>query len=183
MRKILILPFFLAACGESDPARYLIDRPQPDTQVRLEVSTVELRDVVMPGHASGTDVLVQTETGALVPVGDAIWADDPVRAVTAQLAETMDVGTSATVAAEPWPLFDRSQAQVEVRLSRMIARNDGMFELAGQVAIASADRVVRERIERFFIEVPLGGATADAISTASGVALNQLATQILGYLR
>ena len=128
-----------------------IDRPAPEAQFRLAVSTVELRDVVRPGHASVTDMLEQTADGALQPVDGTIWADDPVRAVTARLAEAMD---PATVAAEPRPLSDRAQARVDLRLTRMLARADRVFELAGQVAITSAEDIVADRVDRFSITVP-----------------------------
>lgn len=180
MRKALCLTLFLAACSGAEPQRYLIAAPVPAEPVRLAVSTVELREVSLPGHASGSDVLVQTADGGLVPLGDAIWADDPASAVTAQLAEAMDAGSSATVAAEPWPLFDRPQAQVEVRISRMLARADGLFDLTGQVAVSGA--TVRERVDRFAITVPLAEVSAAGISAATGQALNQLADSILGYL-
>lgn len=183
MIRHLFVCLVLCGCSAEPAARYLIPSPQQAEPVRLSVETVELRDVVLPGHASASEVLVQNTEGGLVPMGAAIWADDPVRSVTATLAHMMDEGSTATIVAEPWPLFDRPQAQVEVRFTRMLARADGTFEMTGQVAISSADRSVRERVERFDLTAPLAEITPKAVADAAGQGLSQLSGRILGYLR
>ncbi|MBV2361591.1 PqiC family protein [Thalassococcus sp. CAU 1522] len=172
----------LAACGDGT-ARYIIDPPKPETQVRLRLASIELKDLVLPAHASGPDVMIQSEDGSIVVLGDADWADEPARAYTDRLARSLDEGSTATVAAEPWPLFDRAQAQLVVRIDRMLARADGQFELSAQVAVTSADQVVRDRIERYSVTTPLPSADASGVSSATGAALDLLSDRILAMLR
>ena len=183
---IKALPFallLLAACGGSD-TRFLVD-PSPAAtaqKVGLAVGTLEVRDVSLPAYAEASEILVQGEDGGLTPIKNAIWADDPVRAMTMALADTLDRQSSATVAAEPWPLEQNPQAAVHVRVSEMAAKLDGMFHLTGQFAVSSYDYVVRERIERFDITVPLADATPGAVARATSAATGQLAAQIMTSL-
>ncbi|MFP7571127.1 membrane integrity-associated transporter subunit PqiC [Marivita sp. S2033] len=180
---VVVLP--LAACGSAEKARYLIDAPMvvAPGETRVSVRTIELRDVRLPGHASGSDVLLMGEDGALRPVGDAIWADDPERAVTGTLAQLLDERSSATVAAEPWPLRDGPSARMDVRINKMIARASGVFEVTGQAAVSGVDGRPRERVERFAIAVPVTEISAAAITEAQGRALAALADELIGLLR
>jgi uncharacterized protein len=180
---VLALP--LAACGAGDGARYLIDAPAgaETSAARVSVRTVELRDVSLPSHASGSEILVRDETGALRPLGDAVWADDPERAVTGTLAKLLDDRSTATVAAEPWPLFDGPSARLEVRIDKMLATSTGVFEITGQAAVSAAEGRARERVERFEIVVPLTDVTAAAVTEAQGRALSALADELIGLLR
>ena len=171
----------LTACGDST-TRYLVDSPIPQEQVSLRLATIEVKDIALPAHASGPDVLIESETGALEVLGDADWADEPIRAYTDALARHLDTGSTATVAAEPWPLYDRAQAQLVVRVDRMLARADGQFELSAQVAITSPDRVLRDRIERVTLTTPLPSQDAAGVAQATGTALRLLADRILQML-
>jgi uncharacterized lipoprotein YmbA len=170
----------LAACAEAP--RYVVEAPAPERALRLPVATVVLRDLELPGHASAAEVLLRDETGALEPLGDAIWADDPVRAHTATLARALDAGGTATVATEPWPLQEPAQAELTVRIDRMLGRADGTFALDAQVAVRAPDGALRERIERFSITTALPQADAAGVAQASGAALRLLADRILSML-
>jgi len=169
----------LTACGGTDP-RYLIDTAPAETAatVRLQVATLEVREVSLPAYAEESQILLEGGDGALTPVKGAAWADEPVRAVTLLLADTIGRAGSATVAAEPWPLATPAQAAVEVRVSEMVARASGQFDLKGQFAISSYDHILRERIVRFDIAVPLSDTSPTGIATASGLAMRQLAEKI-----
>jgi uncharacterized lipoprotein YmbA len=178
----LTLPIALAACGDN-AARYLLDPANPQTRIAVRVSSIELRDVSLPSYAAGSDVVVQQADGSLRPAGKAVWADDPVRAVTRSLAENLDVITTASVAAEPWPLEQPADIRVEVRIDRMVARSDGQFQLTGQYAIAALGRSVRESINRFDIARPLEDTTPDAVARATSGALTDLSVQIANRLK
>lgn len=179
MVRFLPLAFLaLTACGGTEP-RYLIDSaPAETTQVRMQVATLEIREVSLPAYAEESQILIEAADGALTPLENALWADEPRRAVTLRLAEAISRGGSATVAAEPWPLETPAQAAVHVQVSDMVARASGQFDLKGQFAISSYDHVVRERIKRFDITVPMPDASPAGIARASGQALQNLAQEI-----
>lgn len=174
----------LLAGGCGDPAaRYLLDGPVPAQRSGVRVSTIEVRDVALPDYAAASEIMVQDETGALRPVPKAIWADDPVRGLSQALARNLDAGTTATAMTEPWPLDEPANVRLDVRIDAMVAQNNGQFRLSGRYAIASQDRIVRERIERFDILRPMADQTPMAVTQATGAALLALSEQIAGHLR
>jgi hypothetical protein len=175
---LLLLP----ACADNS-ARFLIDPPAAATQTPVRVSTIEVREASLPGHAAAIEIAQQDEGGALHNLDDALWADDPVRAVTTALARSLDLATTATVAAEPWPLDEPAQARIDLRVERMLARADGVFELSGQYAIASPDGIIRERLVRFDILVTITTPGSAGIAAASGEAIARLAADIATTLR
>jgi uncharacterized lipoprotein YmbA len=179
---VMALP--LAACSGTDSARYLIDAPAvADAQTRVSVQTVELRDVSLPTHASGTSIFLREADGGLRPLGNAEWADDPERAVTGTLAQLLDSRSSATVSAEPWPLRDGPTARLDVRVDKMLAEASGVFDITGQVAVSAVDGRPRERVERFDISVPITEMSAAGVTEAQGRALVELSDAMIGLLR
>jgi uncharacterized protein len=177
-----IVALLVAGCG-APSARYLLDGPAPASRLGVRVATIEVRDVMLPDYAAASEIMVQDETGALLPVSNAIWADDPVRGVSQVLARNLDAGTTAVAMTEPWPLDEPAHARLDVRIEAMVAQNDGQFRLSGRYAIASPDRIVRERIERFDILRPIADQTPMAVSQATSAALLALSEQIAGRLR
>jgi uncharacterized lipoprotein YmbA len=173
----------LAACGGDGP-RYLIDGAptQADAVKRVSVSTLEIMDVSLPAYAEDSEIMLENNEGALVAVDNALWADDPQRAVTQLLTDEIARTSTATTAAEPWPLESPPQAAVHVRVSQMVARESGTLDLSGQYAISSYGYVIRERIERFDISVPLADTSPAVIADASGTALRRLAAEIVANL-
>lgn len=178
----LFLALLLAGCGGDNSARYLVDAPAAETVRNVRVRSIEVRDVVLPAYAAAIEIAQQDETGALRNVPDTLWADEPVRGMTAALARSLDLGSSATVAAEPWPLDAPADVQLTVRVERMVAGADGTYAFAGQYAIASPDGAVRERLERFDIRIPLAAADAPAIAAATGQAVASLSGEIIATL-
>lgn len=176
-----VLLLVLAACGDN-AARYMLDTPTAEDRVRVRVSTIEVREVTLPAYAAASEIMVQQEDGALRPVSNAVWADDPVRAVTGALARDLGAVSTATAAAEPWPLDQPAQVRVNVRIDRMVAQNDNVFLLAGQYSIAAPDGAVRESINPFEIRQPMPDPSAQMIAIATGAALQNLARQIANRL-
>ena len=172
----------LGACGSGPENRYLLEAPAAPTIVPVRISTVELRDVSLPSYATVSEILVQAPDGSVQRVSGAIWADDPVRAVTIALAAALDQGTTATVAAEPWPLQSRPAVRLDVRVARMLARNDGQFELSGQYAVAAPERAIRESVEPFSIMVPLADTSPASVAAAAGTSITQLSRDIAARL-
>lgn len=182
-RFIPLVLVFLAACGSNGP-RYLLDTgPTAEvTKTRVTVGTLEVMDVSLPTYAEDSDIMVDDGNGALTPVKNALWADDPGRAVTQLLVDEIGRTSTATTAAEPWPLESPAQAAVHVRLSEMVASEAGRFDLRGQFAISSYGYVVRERIEPFAVSVPLADTKPATIAAASSAALRELSAQIVRSL-
>lgn len=177
----LALSLTLAACGDT-AARYLVEPAPTAAPVALRLSSLEVRDAVLPAYAEGSQILQQDASGALRPVKGSEWADSSARAVTAALARSLDLQSTAAVAAEPWPLSDSPAGRVAVRIDALVARADQTFQMAGQYAVASFDSPGREVLERFDIRVPLAGDGAGAIAMAQGQAIDQLAGQIVARL-
>lgn len=184
----LLLILALAACTSTPTTRFLVDATPagapPEATQRLRVSTIELREVVLPTYGEGTQILRQGADGGLIPVTDGQWADGSPAAVTAELARSLDLRSTATVAAEPWPLVDPAQVRLEVRFERVLARADGQFQLSGQFAVSSPDMILRDFIERFDIITPMAADQpgAQGVSLAYGRALSMLSDRILTRL-
>lgn len=177
----LFLTLSLAACGGSDDL-FLIPPGDAAEQVRVGARSIEVRDVVLPAYAADADILVQDADGALRPLGGALWADDPQLGITQALARRLDQGTTATAAAEPWPLFDGPDRSVQVTIDRMVARADGQFELGGQFAVLSQTGAAREYLRRFDILHPLTGTEPEQVAATLGRALSTLSDQIAASL-
>jgi uncharacterized lipoprotein YmbA len=172
----------LAACGDSN-ARFLIETADVVTQTRVRVASIEVREVSLPSYASASEIVVEQSDGALRPVSNALWADDPVRGVTGALARSLALRSTAIVSAEPWPLADRPAVQLEVRVDRMVAGVDGTFRLTGQFALSSPQGQVRDSLTRFAVTVPLADTAPGAVAASTGQAIDALAAEILEKLR
>lgn len=176
-RAAFTLMLLVAGCGSSD--LFLVAQPDPVSQIAVQPRTIEVRDVVLPAYAAEADILVQDADGALRPLG-ALWADDPRGAVTRAIARRLDLGTTATVAPEPWPLFDGPDRSVQVTVERLVARADGMVELSGQFAVISSSGAARDFLRRFAITEPYAGTDPQSVANAVGIALSTLADEIAG---
>lgn len=178
----------LAACGGNE-TRYPVEAapaagavaPAP---VRVRVSTIEVRDVVLPAYAEDSQMQTRGADGGLLALRGAQWAAPSAQAITAELARSLDLGSSASVAAEPWPLNDPADIRIEVRIDRLLPGADGRFEMGGQYAVSSLSGVMREFIERFDVTTPMGAGdpTPAALAAAYGASLAQLRDQILARL-
>lgn len=175
---LFALAALLAGCSGTS-ARYAVpDAPVSETRVAVRYGAVAIREVSLPTYASSEEIYRRGPEGALVSSPDVLWADDPVREMTGDLARYLGRITRATVAAEPWPFFERADATVEVRVADMLAEADGRFRLTGQYFVAP-DSGARGRSGAFDIEVPIAEAGGPlAIAEARGAAVRDLATQI-----
>lgn len=174
----LLAPLVLMACTATPTIR--VDSPSVSTggQVRIAARSVEVRDVSLPLYAGQEAIFIETPAGALISDDSLLWADDPVRSITQDLALTLATITPARVAAEPWPFFENPDARVEVRFSRALAGRDGQFRLAGQYFVASGNGDRADIARRFDIAAPYDTANLGSIATARAVAVANLARQI-----
>ncbi len=173
---LFVAALTLAGCGSD--ALFLVPDYPVAIVVPVNTRSLEVRDVILPAYASETEILVQEADGALRPAGGALWADDPRSGLTQALARRLDQGTSATVAAEPWPLFDGPDRAVQVTVDRMIAVEGGALELSGQFAMISRSGTAREFLRRFDIREPLAGTDPQSVADAVGRAVTRLSGEI-----
>lgn len=175
---IALLSFatLLSACN-SNKDLYLIDATDAVAKQRVSARTVEVKEVTLPAYAAASEIAYQTETGALKTANGSLWAEEPRSAVTRIIAQRLDTGTTASVAAEPWPLLDGPDSTVTVRIDRMVARADGQFELSGQFAV-STNYGGRDRLQRFTILRQITGEGPGPIAGATGAALADLSEKI-----
>ena len=165
-----------AACGGPD-IRFAAPASVPSERIASVYDRIEVIQVGLPIYATTEEIVFQDATGAITPT-EALWADEPARAVTLQLSRDLGQITGATVAPEPWPYRDYAAAKVDVRIEDMLATDAGTFRLAGQYFVAP-DEGGRNRSGSFSIEVPM--ATPDSAATiaaARSAAVSQLAETV-----
>lgn len=165
----------LAACGGPE-LRYAVPQVAPTEKVAIAFGSVELREISLPTYAALEEIYVETPEGVITPADDLLWADDPVRAATLELARALRLLTGARVASEPWPFDDFAEARVEVRLEEFLADAQGRFRVAGQYFVATRDALGRDRAESFEIAVPIvQGTGASGLAAARATAMIELA--------
>ncbi|WP_126976750.1 PqiC family protein [Frigidibacter oleivorans] len=169
----VVLCLGLAACGA--PPRYLLDPPPSTLRLSSAADTILLREVSLPDYAANPEITLQEGGGAVTEARRAQWADLPPRAVTLALAERMDAILSGTVAPDPWPLSGYAEAEVDVRVTRMLAGADGVFRLDGQYYVRSEGPRRGPPSAPFAISVPMAGREPAQIAAAQSAAVGQLA--------
>lgn len=180
-RFFLLSGLALTGCA-ADPALFLVEPPAPTKALRISVSSIEVKDTTLPTYAEASEIAYESEDGSIRLVPDTLWADDATRAFTASLVSYLANGTTARVAAEPWPLETWPQAELTVRVDKMLARANGQFQLSGQFALTSSDGVISDRMRNFDIQVPLNGQGSLAIANATGRAIAALGEEIIAAL-
>ncbi len=140
MRRLLPLALLaLAACGPA-PLRIAVPPLAPEERVASRFESVELVQVSLPAYAEADEIFVQGQGGALTQAGGAVWADDPARALTLDLARNLARITGARVAPEPYPYEGDPEARVDIRAETFapdLTRN--AFVIRGQWFVATED--------------------------------------------
>ncbi len=177
----LLLPAVLALSGCAAERLYTV--PIQDSATlspqRISWRSVEVLDISMPGYAASGQMPTQQNDGSLKATRSVLWADDPVRSVTLELARLLRQITGAEVASEPWPFYDRAEVQVQVRVERMLAGADGTYRLAGQYFVAPLGNDGRQRSAIFDLSQPISDPdNPAAIATARSAVVVDLAQLI-----
>jgi uncharacterized lipoprotein YmbA len=176
LAPVLIL---LAACGGDPAQRFAVPQVAPAESVRIGFSSIEVRDVTLPTYAQSEEISIEGLDGAITSSSSLLWADDPGRAATLELARALATITDVPVAAEPWPFEPYPAVRVEVRVEEFIASLAGEFRLSGQYFVAALDGSRRDRARLFDVSVPLvPEATPAQIAAARGQAMGDLAILI-----
>lgn len=178
MKRLAFLALtVLAGCAAEDR---FISAPQVTATERVasRFSSIEVREVSLPTHASSEEIYVEAEGGGLA-VSELLWADDPTRAVTLALSRNLAEITGARVAPEPWPFDAYPAARVDVRVERFLSQADGMLVLAGQYFVADLDGRGRDRARLFSLSAPLANdLTPSAAAEARARLVSELALKI-----
>ena len=177
MRPLLaIFCLLLTACGSEDR---LVSSPEVATteSVRIRFASVEVMEISLPEYADEAELYIEKD-GTLVGSG-LLWADDPSRAVTLALSRHLAQITGAFVAPEPWPFESFPDGRVDVRVERLLADENGLLTLAGQVFVADTVGRGRDRARLFTLTSQLDDASdAAALARARADLVAQLALLI-----
>ncbi len=178
-RLLPVLCLLLAACSSGPEFRYAVPEVEPGSLIAVSATAIEVRDVTLPTYAADERIHIQQEGGAIVASDELLWSDDPAREMTLTLTRMLALVTSRPVANEPWPFERFPDAQVEVRVSDMLALNNGTFRLAGQYFVGAPEGTLREHAHTFDLRIPFdpeGGIAA--IAQARAIAVRDLARKI-----
>lgn len=177
-RSILIVALgVLAACG-APPERFAAPLAPAGARIDVAVRSLEVRLVSLPAYARDEEIWIETAAGTLTADARRLWADDPARGLTQDLARQLAAMTGARVAAEPWPFADLPAARLEVRLDSFVAGVDGRFRIAGQYIVAS-ESGARDRAAPFEVSAPIAPESGvPGIAVARAQATRDLARLI-----
>lgn len=177
---VLALTLSLAACGgieerfDTPPLRADAPSSAPLTKVPSRYSRIEVIAVTLPTYAEGEEIHVRGASGAITPLGP-LWADEPGRGVTQQIARDLDAITGRLVAPEPWPFRDLPNVRVDIRIQDFYATEAGTFRVSG-LAFVAPEEAGPDRSTRFEIETPIAGEGGPAdIAAARAAAVSELA--------
>ncbi|NIZ10107.1 membrane integrity-associated transporter subunit PqiC [Pseudooceanicola sp. HF7] len=175
---LLAATLALAACGNERLFTAPVFPEAGLERVPSQFRTLEVQDVSLPDYAASGQIPARQADGSVKSSRSVLWADEPTRAVTLELARLLRQITATEVAAEPWPYFDSAQAQLQVRVESMLAEGDGSFRLTGQYFVAPTDGR-RGRSDDFMIAVPVSAPGGPSeIADARSQAVLALARQI-----
>jgi uncharacterized lipoprotein YmbA len=174
-----LLPALLVLAACSGPSSYAVPPAQvAGAHVPIRYGTVAVREVSLPSYAASQEIYSRGADGALTSSSGVLWADDPTRAMTQDVARALAGITGAQVAAEPWPFYESAQAAVEIRVSDMLAETDGTFRLSGQYFVAP-EAGGRGRSGQFALSAPVAQpGNPAAIAAARSQTVRDLALMI-----
>lgn len=174
LRATFLCALFLAACGGNET---LIPSPEVtvNERIRTGFASIEVLEVSLPDYATGDEIALEAD-GAL-KLSNALWADDPTRAVTLGLSRNLTEITGARVAPEPWP-FDRSaSARIDVRVEQLLVM-EGQMQMSGQYFVTDLDGRGRDHAHLFDLSVPLNTVSAQTAAEGRAQLVASLAQTI-----
>ncbi len=179
MIRTLPLAFvaLLAACA-TPLDRIAMAPPASALELRPLVGSAMVRTVSLPSYAAAEEVARELPGGIIASNEDVLWADEPERAVTLVLTQSLSDILNTRVGPEPWPFVGLADVSIDVRVAEMIAGADGNFRLTGQYYVGGDGIDFRNSADAFDIRVAMPDQSLSSISTAQSTALVQLAEQI-----
>ncbi len=171
------LTALMAGCSGA-PSRLEMAPLDSQLSLRASVSSAMVRTVSLPTYAAAEELSMETAEGLIDSVDAILWADDPSRAVTLALTRNIGKITSAKVGPDPWPFAGLPDVAIDVRVTRMVAGSDGVFDLEGQFFVGGDGIDYANSTNGFAIATPMAALTPAAITIAQAQALLTLSEQI-----
>ncbi|SHE65876.1 hypothetical protein SAMN05444339_1011009 [Loktanella atrilutea] len=168
----------LVACGSTITR---LDAPPAAStlQIPAAVDSVMIRTVSLPTYAAAEEIALETAPGVITSDGDLLAADDPSRAVTLALTQSLDEILNATVGPDPWPFAGLPDVAVDIRISEMLGSAvTGQFRLAGQYYIGGDGIDYPNSSRTFAYTVPMPTPDIPGAVVAQTAAVTQLAEGI-----
>lgn len=163
-----------AACTAEPPIRYEAPPAEIEERMSIAYEAVSVREVSLPIYAATEQIFREDVPGRVTTDAVSLWADDPVRAVTLDIARALRQITGARVAPDPWPYRSRPEVVVDVRFEDLVPGADGTYRAAGLYFVAPEDEDGAEHAHGFDISVPYdpaGGLTALAAARSQLIGL------------
>ena len=180
MMKPLIfvgLTALLAACS-GNASRLDMSQVQSELTLRAAVGSAMVRTVSLPTYAAAEELSIETPEGLIESNAGILWADDPSRAVTLMLARNLGDILNAKIGPGPWPFAGLPDVSIDVRVTRMIAGADGIFDLEGQYFVGGDGIDFTNSTNRFAVQAPITVSGTTGIADAQARALLTLSEQI-----
>lgn len=171
------LTALMAACSGST-ARLDMSPVKTDMKLRAAVGSAMVRTVSLPTYAAAEELATETVDGLIASNADVLWADDPSRAVTLTLTRNIGDIVNAKVGPDPWPFAGLPDVSIDVRVTRMIAGADGVFDLEGQYFVGGDGIDYPNTTNAFAISTTVTSQEPAAIALAQAQALMTLSEQI-----
>lgn len=156
---------FVAACASEPPARFQAPTEQGSERVSIQFNSVSIRDVSLPVYAASEEIPVLNADGRVLSSATDLWADDPVRAITLDVARTLRDISGARVAPDPWPYQSRPEVVVDIRFEDLLPMADGTYRATGLYFVAPEEEGRAEHAHDFAFSV-----TYDPTAGYSGLA-------------
>ncbi|KJZ20445.1 PqiC family protein [Loktanella sp. S4079] len=179
MLRPLTLLAFAAMTACSAPADRLALTAAPSTlELQPLVRSAMVRTVSLPTYAAAEELAVQSPSGLISSNQNVLWADDPQRAITLAIADTLGDILNTDVGPDPWPFIGLPDVAVDVRVTQMLAGSDGIFRLSGQYFVGGEGIDFPNSANRFAISQPMADQELSSIANAQAAALLTLSEDI-----
>ncbi len=179
MKKHVLIGFCatLAACGAS-PDRLALTPLQSQLELQPLVSSAMVRSVSLPTYAAAEEISLQTPEGLISSNSEILWADDPQRAITLNIARHLSDILNTDVGPDPWPFVDLPDVAIDIRIEQMLAGADGTFRLTGQYYVGGDGIEFPNSVQPFAIDAPVADTGLTGIAEAQSAAILTLSEQI-----
>ncbi|WP_106744549.1 PqiC family protein [Yoonia maritima] len=178
LKKIAFLALTVMAACSSPADRLALTAAPSSLELRPLVRSAMVRTVSLPTYAAAEEIAVESPSGLISANANILWADDPQRAVTLALSDTLGDILNTDVGPDPWPFVGLPDVAIDIRVTQMLAGADGMFRLSGQFFVGGDGINFPNSAHRFAITQPMADLGLSSIANAQAAALLVLSEDI-----